>query len=359
MQFSHVVTDAETWFTLDLKAHKISREAVSCLMAEWGRGRLWRCKTLHFVLHDDVFSSTSAEERYNRKEQSSGQSLVQKEITQKKKILWFTCLWASHSQGISWETPSLRWNAVTYAPPGCIALPPGLSISCHSDSAPAASVRGPAETEQAAPLGEGFILQGWRMSCFSGCWGASQYHITLGTFRCPPPHPHGNATSSRAWVLTPGPPSTLPRKVFWRHRQELRTFGPTQAISFDGKLRGVLQRWPVWQAVGLASCPQPFRAWPCDCTLVPHEHLFVGWGPPNTRPRHTAFIWFICAFYTTYGIHICNVAMALPSPDDNIAVQTSRHHWCQNTNIIKQSSRYWGHKHHNINPGPNRLNSFL
>lgn len=40
VQFSHVVTDAETCFTLDLKAHKISREAVSGLVAEWGRGGL-------------------------------------------------------------------------------------------------------------------------------------------------------------------------------------------------------------------------------------------------------------------------------------------------------------------------------
>lgn len=122
-----MVTDAETWFTLDLKAHEISREAISGLMAEWGRGRLYRCKTLHFVLHDDVFSGTSAEERHSRKEQPSGQSLVQKEITQKKKIIVIYVSVSTKQSGYFLRNSFPQMELGDLRPPGCIAAPLGLS----------------------------------------------------------------------------------------------------------------------------------------------------------------------------------------------------------------------------------------
>lgn len=169
----------------------------------------------------------------------------------------------------------------------------------------------------------------------------------------------GTPANSRPCILAPKPTSSLLRRVVWRHRQELHTFSPIYGIYFDRILHDILQCWPSWQAVGFASHSQPFHAWRRTCSS---RALAWGMRAPIPHPRNSAFvwfIWFICAFYTTCGIHICNVAMALPSADDSIAAQTSRHHWCQNTNTIKQSSRYWGYKHHNINPDPNSTNSFL
>lgn len=192
---------------------------------------------------------------------------------------------------------------------GCIDVFPATTL------APAAPVRGPAGAEEAALLGKGFIFKAVKDVLFPLLRSTTISRM----FQHPPPHPHGNAISSRAWVLTPAPHSTLPMRVLWRCRQELHAFGTTWAVSFDGKSHGVLQHWPVWQAVGFASHPQPFYTWLHDWSLVPHEPLFEGWGFLNTDPGHAAFVWFICAFYTTYRIHICNVTVALPSPDDNIS----------------------------------------
>lgn len=126
-----------------------------------------------------------------------------------------------------------------------------------------------------------------------------------------------------------------------------------QKIAWHPAMLAILAGCWVFKPPSAISC---LAAWLHTCSS-----WALAWGMRASKPTPQELS--ICMIYMCilhmYGIHICNVAMALPSSDDNIALQPSQHRWCQNTNTIKQSSRYWGYKHHNINPGPNSLNSFL
>lgn len=191
-------------------------------------------------------------------------------------------------------------------------------------------------------LGKGFIVQALKDTLFLGALSSTAVPLALGSFWCPPPHPHRSATMPKPWGLRAAlhlakesflKVQVRSRPLFWMANHS----GPAVLL--------------VHQPSTAVSC---LSMW----FHVPHNHLFAAWGPPSIRPRHTVFVWFICVFYTTHGIHICNATIAMPSLDDNIAVQTSRHHWCQNANIIKQSSHYWGHKHHNTKALTGSIHSF-
>lgn len=89
--------------------------------------------------------------------------------------LWLTCLWAPSSQGISWETPSPRWNTVIYASQAALMF-----------SLPLLRLQQPQWEDQQEQRRQLFwarasSLKPWRMSCFP-CWGAPQSHSTLGCF---------------------------------------------------------------------------------------------------------------------------------------------------------------------------------
>lgn len=204
-------------------------------------------------------------------------------------------------------------------PPGCIAVPPSLSISCHSALAPADPVRGPAGAEQTALLGKGFILQAMEDILF--LWVLKN----IATSR------HSEDVLVPTWEyhqlqgLSPDPGASL-----LLVKESLLKMQAT-AVHFWANAAHFFWQNIVWapatltSLVGCWACElsSAICAQTCDCTLVPHEHLFAGWGPPKTHPRHAAFIWFICVFYTTYGIHICNVAVALPSP---MTTSQCKHH---------------------------------
>lgn len=154
-------------------------------------------------------------------------------------------------------------------PPGCIAVPPGLSISCHSASAPAG---GPAAAEQAALLGKVFVLQAMEDTLF------------LRVLRDIATSHHSGDVSVHTWEhhqlqgLSPDPRASLHlvKESLLKMQAAAVHFRANTAHFFWWKI--VRAPATLTSLAGCWACKlsSAICAQMCDCTVVPHEHLFVG-----------------------------------------------------------------------------------